>query len=219
MRGQAYPAINDTDFARLPFPLPPLAEQHRIVAKVDELMALCDRLEAAQKERETTRNRLAAASLARLNTPDPVVFQNHAVFALNNLTPLTTRPDQIKALRRTILNLAVRGKLVEQDSNDEPAGELLERIAAEKKRMVEAGEVRKPKKTSLIDYSSLLFGSPPGWVWARALGYQPENSLRIYSICEPTSCGCSITSGSQISSIIKSNGILFQAAKSMRKHF
>ena len=147
MRGQAYPAINDSDFALLPFPLPPLAEQHRIVAKVDELMTLCDRLEAARMEREATRDRMATASLARLNTPDPdpATFQNHAAFALNNLTPLTTRPDQIKALRQTILNLAVRGKLVPQDPNDEPASELLKRIAAEKARLVEAGEIRKKK--------------------------------------------------------------------------
>ena len=110
-------------------PLAPLAEQHRIAAKVDELMGLCDRLEAARTEREATRDRLAAASLIRLNDldPDPVVFRNHAAFALENLTPLTTRRDQIKALRQTILNLAVRGKLVPQDPNDEPASELLKR--------------------------------------------------------------------------------------------
>ena len=107
-------------------PLPPLAEQHRIVAKVDELMALCDRLEEARTERETRRDRLAAASLARLNEPDPDlgVFQNHASHSPSTiLIPLTTRPDQIKALRQTILNLAVRGKLVEQDPNDEPTSE------------------------------------------------------------------------------------------------
>ena len=128
--------------------LPPLAEQHRIVAKVDELMTLCDRLEAARIEREATRDRMATASLARLNTPDPdpATFQNHAAFALNNLTPLTTRPDQVKALRQTILNLAVRGKLVPQDPNDEPASELLKR-----------------RKISVPDTGS--FELPESWAW------------------------------------------------------
>ena len=63
MRGQAYPAINDSDFAILPFPLPPLAEQHRIVAKVDELMALCDQLEASLTTGDETRRRLLDALL------------------------------------------------------------------------------------------------------------------------------------------------------------
>jgi type I restriction enzyme S subunit len=116
-------------------PLPPLAEQRRIVAKVDELMALCDRLEAARGEREATRDRLAVASLARLNAPDPATFQDDTRFALDTLQALTTRPDQIKPLRQTILNLAVRGKLVPQDPNDEPASELLKRIAKEKARL------------------------------------------------------------------------------------
>ena len=163
------PKINQTTLVSLPIPLPPFAEQHRIVAKVDELMALCDRLETARKERETTRNRLAAASLARLNAPDPdpVVFQGHAAFALNNLTPLTTRPDQIKALRQTILNLAVRGKLVEQDPNDESAAELLKRIAAEKTRMVEAGEIGEPKSLLPLFESDLSFDPPSDWKWIR----------------------------------------------------
>ena len=114
-------------------PLPPIAEQHRIAARVNELMVLCDRLEAARAERKATRDRLATASLARLNAPDrdPATFQKHVAFALNNLTPLTTRRDQIKSLRQAIFNLAVRGKLVPQDPNDEPASELLKRVIAE----------------------------------------------------------------------------------------
>ncbi len=75
-------------FAHSPFPLPPLAEQHRIVAKVDELMGLCDRLEAARAGREAVRDRLAAASLARLNAPDPETFQADARFALDALPAL-----------------------------------------------------------------------------------------------------------------------------------
>jgi type I restriction enzyme S subunit len=111
VRREGYPAINDADFAVLPFPLPPLAEQHRIVAKVDVLMALCDRLAAARTAREATRDRLTVASLARLNVPDPETFPADARFALDALPALTARPDQIKRLRQTILNLAVRGKL------------------------------------------------------------------------------------------------------------
>jgi type I restriction enzyme, S subunit len=137
-------------FAHSPFPLPPLAEQHRIVAKVDELMGLCDRLEAARAGREAVRDRLAAASLARLNAPDPETFLADARFALNALPALTTRPDQIKRLRQTILNLAVRGKLVAQDPNDEPASELLKQIGAD-------GNVAKADAEHEL---------PTSWAWA-----------------------------------------------------
>jgi len=105
-------------FAASPFPLPPFAEQHRIVAKVDELMALLDRLEQARAGREALRDQLTAATLNRLTQTDPEDFQPSAHFALQTLSHLTTRPDQIKTFRQTILNLAVRGKLVEQDAAD-----------------------------------------------------------------------------------------------------
>ena len=144
-QGTKMPRLRTEDAVVAPFPLPPLAEQHRIVAKVDELMALCDRLEAARADRETTRDRLMAASLARLDAPDPdpAIFRVHAAFALENLAPLTARPNQIKALRQTILNLAVRGKLVEQDPADEPAAELLKRMAIAKiERKKRTGDAR-----------------------------------------------------------------------------
>ena len=169
MRGQAYPAINDADFSMLPFPLPPLPEQHHIVAKVGELMGLCDRLEEAQTERETTRTHLTAASLARLSAsePDEVQFREHAAFALDNFTPLTTRPEQVKALRRTILNLAVQGKLVPQDGEDEPAAELLQRIAKEKTRLKKGGKIRKQKTIPPTTEGELPFALPTNWQWSR----------------------------------------------------
>ena len=169
--GTTFKEVSGKIVAGVPFPLPPLAEQHRIVTKVDELMALCDRLEAARTEREATRNRLAAASLARLNAPDPdpATFQNHATFALENLTPLTTRPSQIKHLRQTILNLAIRGKLVAQDPNDEPASALLERIASDKARLVKAGEIKKDRRCQSIaeEQGNFEFRIPPNWSWCR----------------------------------------------------
>jgi type I restriction enzyme S subunit len=103
--------LNLGDLQTVALPIPPLAEQHRIVAKVAELMALCDELEAARTAREATRDRLTTASLARLNIPNPETFPSDARFALDALPALTRRPDQIKQLRQTVLDLAVRGRL------------------------------------------------------------------------------------------------------------
>lgn len=168
-RGQAYPAINDKDFALLPFPLPPLAEQRRIVAKVEELMALLDRLEAARTARETTRDRLTAASLARLTASDtgpdadPADFPANARFALAALPALTTRPDQIKPLRQTILNLAVRGKLIEQDLTDEPASELLKRMVKERKETVARRKIRGATPPKPPSPEAEAFDLPASW--------------------------------------------------------
>jgi type I restriction enzyme S subunit len=130
--GTAQPKMNQAKMNSIPIALPPEAEQHRIVAKVDELMALCDQLQAAKTERERSRDRLVAASLHHLNPPadaeeanPPEALRAHARFTLQYLTRLTTRPAHIKQLRQTILNLAVRGKLIPQDPTNEQASEVL----------------------------------------------------------------------------------------------
>lgn len=156
-----------TDVTEFVVPLPPLAEQRRIVAKVDELMALCDRLEAARTAREATRDRLVAASLARLNTPDPETFPADARFALDALPALTTRPDQIKHFRQTILNLAVRGKLVPQQTGDEPASSIVAAIALEKAQLIQSGELRREKALAPISTTETAFDLPMGWTWVR----------------------------------------------------
>nr|WP_031240253.1 restriction endonuclease subunit S [Mesorhizobium sp. LNHC220B00] len=161
--GTTFKEVSGKIVAAIPFPLPPLAEQHRIVAKVDELMGLCDRIDAARADREAVRDRLAAASLARLNAPDPKTFLTDACFALDALPALTTRPDQIKALRQTILNLAVRGKLVPQDARDEPAASELRTVEKLKAKL----DFKKPKKVAQIEDTEKWCLTPEGWVWAR----------------------------------------------------
>ena len=167
--GTTFKEVSGKIVAGVPFPLPPVAEQNRIVAKVDELMALCDRLEEARTVRETTRDRLTAASLARLSAPDADAgaFRSYAHFALNALPALTAHADQVIRLRQTILNLAVRGKLVEQDPADELVSELLKRIAAEKARLVKAGEIRRPRHFANGGGLAPPFEIPASWCWCR----------------------------------------------------
>ncbi len=159
--------LNRDSISNILFPLPPLAEQHRIVAKVDELMNLCDELEVAKAEREQCRDSLVASSLQGLNQPDEdeATFREHARFTFNNLPRITTRATHIKQLRQAILNLAVRGRLVPQDPSDEPAVELLKRIAAEKARLSNAKGRRKVQDIRPMPAEKVLYAIPPGWVW------------------------------------------------------
>lgn len=158
------PIISKGKWEILPIPLPPLAEQHRIVTKVDELMGLCDRLEAVQTERENRRDRLVAASLHRLNNgADAQSFRDHARFHLRHLPRLTTRPAHIQQLRQTILNFAVRGQLVPQDPDDEPASELIERISQTKRQLVVSKKLRKPEALEPLAEEEIRFNVPALW--------------------------------------------------------
>jgi type I restriction enzyme S subunit len=163
--GGAQPNISKVKIVNTPIPLPPLAEQHRIVAKVDELMALCDQLEAARQQWEQGRERLMAATLQRLNQPaeDPSTFRKDASFALQVLPSLTTTPAQIKQLRQTILNLAVRGKLVEQDPEDEAAEELSRQISLEREWLVMTGAIPY-KKPAVCDPTRSMEDLPINWI-------------------------------------------------------
>jgi type I restriction enzyme S subunit len=167
MRGQAYPAINDSDFANLPLPLPPLAEQHRIVPKVDELMALCDRLEAAQCERKTRRNRLTAASHDLLLNDGANVdaIRKHADFFFSHFPCLTICPDHVEQLRQSIRSLAIRGRLVRQDPTDGSASQVVREIAQNKGQLYAAKKIPKPTQLPMISESDMPFAIPNGWCW------------------------------------------------------
>lgn len=168
MSGTANVTLTLGRIEEVPIPLVPPAIQRQ----VDQLMALCDELEAARTEREAKRDRLTVASLARLHTPDPETFRDDARFALDALPALTARPDQIKQLRQTVLNLAVRGKLVPQDPADEPAEVLLKRVENKRSELLKAGypnageartQLKKLTEQNVPDGLEVL---PKGWAWA-----------------------------------------------------
>ena len=120
-------------FRLFPMLLPPLAEQHRIVAKVDELMALCDRLEAAQMETEPPRSVHGGFPTSSEREPaaaPPETFREYARFYLSHLPRLTIGPEHIQSIRQTILNLAVTGQLVRQRPDEQPFASIIEDKAA-----------------------------------------------------------------------------------------
>ena len=147
-KGVAYPAINDDRLYKALIPLPPLSEQHRIVAKIEELLPYIERYGKAEEH----------------------------ITALN-----TTFPE---ALKKSILQEAVQGKLVPQDPDDEPASVLLERIRVEKQKLIKAGKIKKSKHESVIVTRDKIpyeiidgkkrciadevpFEIPDSWCWCR----------------------------------------------------
>ncbi len=157
-----------SDVSKILVPLPPLAEQHRIVAKVDELMALCDRLETQQADAESAHARLVQALLDSLTqTSDAADFAANWQRLAKHFHTLFTTEASIDALKQSLLQLAVMGKLVPQNSSDEPASDLLKRIAEKKARLVAEGEIKKQKPLLEIAQEDAPFEKPCGWSWVR----------------------------------------------------
>ena len=143
--------------------LPPLEEQKRIVSKVDQLMALCDQLEARQQKKHEKRIRLNNAALDKLLTaPTPEEFAQHWQRIWDNFNLLYDAPETVGQLRQAILQLAVQGKLVAQDEGDEPAAVVMEKIKGENERLV-----KKSKVFTSIKKESVPFVLPNYWEWTR----------------------------------------------------
>ncbi|MNM66698.1 Type-1 restriction enzyme EcoKI specificity protein [compost metagenome] len=149
--------------AQFLIPFPPEAEQHRIVAKVDELMALCDRLEARQTDADSAHAQLVQALLNSLTqASDAADFAQSWQRLAEHFHTLFTTESSIDALKQTLLQLAVMGKLVPQDSSDEPASELLVKRSNE----TNVGGVNKNKKSFPASAEGeSLFATPKSWAW------------------------------------------------------
>ncbi|MCP3749006.1 restriction endonuclease subunit S [Pseudomonas sp. SBB6] len=166
--GTGQPNVNGTALKGLLIPLAPMEEQHRIVAKVDELMALCDCLEAQQADAGNAHAQLVQALLGSLTqASDAAGFATNWQRLVEHFQTLFITEHSIDALKQTILQLAVMGKLVPQEPCDEPASELLKRVSEEKARLVAEGKLKKQRPPAQITETEKSFELPENWEWVR----------------------------------------------------
>jgi type I restriction enzyme S subunit len=136
--GGAQPNISRIKIVNTVVPLPPLAEQKRIVAKVNELMVLCDKLEAHREKKQELQSKLNNAALEKmLSAENQKEFEQYWQRICENFDLLYDNPENVEKLKQAILQLAVQGKLVEQNPEDEPASVLIEKIEMKKGKFVE----------------------------------------------------------------------------------
>ena len=166
--GTTFAAVSKADVEELIISIPPCAEQHRIVAKVDELMKICDQLEQRQNDSNAVHQTLVETLLAALtSSASQTEFVEGWQRIASHFDILFTTEQSIDQLKQTILQLAVMGKLVPQDPTDEPASILLKKIAAEKARLVKEGIIKKEKLLPEIGDDEKLFVLPKGWALSR----------------------------------------------------
>ncbi|EHX0375798.1 TPA: restriction endonuclease subunit S [Escherichia coli] len=165
--GTTFKEVSGAIVSKILLPLPPLSEQLKIVSRANELMSLCDQLEQQSLTSLDAHQQLVETLLGTLTDS-----QNAEELAENwtriseHFDTLFTTEASVDALKQTILQLAVMGKLVPQDPNDEPASELLKRIAQEKAQLVKEGKIKKQKSLPPISDEEKPFELPEGWEWS-----------------------------------------------------
>ena len=181
------------------FPVAPLEEQKRIVAKIDELMRLCDELEEREQVKRKSRMRLNNVILKPLNKAHslaPEEFEQASVRLSDNFGSLYDSVDTVGKLRSTILQLAVQGKLVPQNLNAVPATVLLQGIRKEKDQLIKEGKIKPDRPVPSLTKADVLFSPPQGWEWSK-----------LDSLCNL------ITDGTHYTPTYVSSGIPFLSVK------
>ncbi|HEA2876398.1 restriction endonuclease subunit S [Escherichia coli] len=164
--GSAIPNISTAQINNIIIPIPPSDEQVKIIARVKLLISLCDQLEQQSLTSLDAHQQLVETLLGTLTDSQNAeeLAENWARISEHFDTLFTTEAS-VDALKQTILQLAVMGKLVPQDPNDEPASELLKRIAQEKAQLVKEGKIKKQKPLPPISDEEKPFELPEGWEW------------------------------------------------------
>jgi type I restriction enzyme, S subunit len=166
--GTGQPKINKREYKSCKIPFPPLEEQQCIVAKVNEFMAFCDTLEKQQTSNLKTHQLLVRTILETLTQAADANESQAAWERMStHFDTMFCTEDSIDQLKQTILQLAVMGRLVPQDLKDEPASELLKKIAVEKERLMKEGKIKKQNSVHEITEKEKSFNLPIGWTWAK----------------------------------------------------
>jgi len=163
----AQDGFNKSDIAEKLLPVLSEKEQSKIVVRINDLMSLCDQLEQHSLTSLDAHQQLVETLLTTLTDSQNAdeLAENWARISEHFDTLITTEAS-IDALKQTILQLAVMGKLVPQAPNDEPASELLKRIAQEKAQLVKDGKIKKQKPLPPISDEEKPFELPDGWEWS-----------------------------------------------------
>lgn len=166
--GTAQPKMNQAKMNSILVAIPPEAEQRRIVAKVDQLLALCDELEARQQAQADLRTQLTRSAWSSVTTATaPRDFATAWQRIAGEFDLLHATPESVAEVRQAILQLAVMGELVEQDERDKPAEKLLVKLEAARRRLL--ADKRKNRRDELppVTKADQLFDAPQKWIWLR----------------------------------------------------
>lgn len=162
------PGISREDILKILFPIPPIEEQKRIVSKVEKLQSIIKDLKEIYIKNQNNRENLKKSLLSEIESQssDKDLLKNlETVFA--NFDKIIKTKEDIKDIRNLILSLAIKGKLVEQNQDDEKASELIKRIKAEKQRLIDEKVIKKEKPLPPIEDEEIPFDIPNNWEWVR----------------------------------------------------
>lgn len=178
--------VSIAKFVEIPIPLPPLEEQHRIVARIDQLMARCDALEVLRKTRDEKRLAIHTAALSQLlDTTSNDKAESAWAFIALHFEDLYSAKENVTELRKAILHLAIMGKLTEQRKDDRPVSELLEKIKSERSRLNIRGATVKqidPRKSvhsipdswAILPLDAILIFGPTNGYSPKAVDYETK---------------------------------------------
>lgn len=165
--GGAQPNISKDKITKSVIPLPSTNEQKRIVKKIEIIFSQCDQLLSDIVRKQTKSKFLNTSVFTRLqdhNNPSQI---EDLRFVINNIEHLCDDKTSINQLRNSLVSLAVQGRIVQQDANDEPASVLLEKIREAKERLIKEKKIKGDKPLPPIAVEEVPYELPKGWEWVR----------------------------------------------------